>query len=444
LKRGGVKISSVLGGSIADEAGIEPGDAVLSINGEDVRDMFDYRFLATCEELTMEVQKPDGGIWRIDIEKGEYEDLGIELKDSVFDQARSCANKCIFCFIDQLPDGMRESLYFKDDDMRLSFLTGNYVTLTNVGAGDIDRIIRYRMSPVNVSVHTTNPDLRVFMLKNRSAGDVLDKIRRLADGGITLNCQIVLCRDLNDGDELERTVSDLSALYPGINSVSVVPVGITSHRKGLYPLVPYDRETALGVVRQVELWQDRLMESLHTRLVFLADEFYILAGLDIPGYEAYEDFPQLENGVGLIAQLRREFEEKLGMADFERKLPARPGRHVSIATGVFSYEFIKDMAGILESKFDGLKVDVHKIKNDYFGENVTVTGLLTGRDIISQLAGKDIGEELLLCRCMFKYGEDLFLDDCSLTTLEEKLGVKATVVENSGCDFIEKVLGAGR
>lgn len=444
MKESFMVIRSIIPGSIAEEAGIEQGDALISINGQKVNDIFDYRFFITNEDLLLEIKKPDGEIWEIEIEKDEYEDLGIEFESSM--DPKNCTNNCVFCFIDQLPKGMRETLYFKDDDSRLSFLMGNYVTLTNMKDDDIDRIIRYHMSPINISVHTTNPDLRVAMLRNRFAGNLMGRIKKLVDGGITVNCQIVLCRDINDGTELDRTIADLADMYPGINSISVVPVGITKYREGLYPLKPYDRESAKQVVSQVEAWQKRLLQKNGSRVVYLADEFYIMAGIGIPDYEEYEDFPQIENGVGLIAQFRHEFDER-----FEELKPLPEGentssipqvqRNVGIVTGVSAYGHISEMAGILAEEYKNLNIKVFDIKNEFFGENVTVTGLLTGRDIVSQLSGKDIGDELLICRCTLKAGEDVFLDDYTVAMVQDKLGVKVTVVENNGRDFVDAIIG---
>lgn len=437
MKKREIIIQKVLPGSIAEEVGIEKGDIILSVNGEKIKDVFDYRFLIANENLLVEIQKRDNEIWEIDIEKDEYEDLGIEFENSMMDEANSCTNNCVFCFIDQLPKGMRPTMYFKDDDSRLSFLTGNYVTLTNIKSEDIDRIIRYKMSPINVSVHTTNPDLRISMLKNRFAGDVMKKIGKLADGGITLNCQIVLCRDINDKDELSKSVNDLAAFFPGIRSISIVPVGLTKHREGLENLNPFDKESAADVVLQIKPIQEKLLKKLGSRMVYLADEFYILSEINIPDYMEYEDFPQIENGVGLIASFKHEFGEYLN--DIAENVGIKD-RKISIATGVSPYKFIKDMAEILEKRFGRLKINVFDIKNNFFGENVTVTGLLTGQDIIKQLKDKDLGDELLISRSMLKSGEDVLLDDYTVGMLEEQLCMKVTVVENDGADFVEKIL----
>lgn len=430
-------ISVVIPGSIAEEAGIESGDRLLSINGEKLQDIFDYRFLSAEEELLLEVLKKDGEIWEIEIEKDQYEDLGLEFENPMIDDAKSCTNKCIFCFIDQLPKGMRESLYFKDDDSRLSFLTGNYVTLTNMSDDQLDRIIKYKMSPVNVSVHTTNPELRVFMLNNRFAGNILEKIKKLTGSGIVVNCQIVLCKGINDGVELDKTISDLSQLHPKIGSISVVPVGITKFRSDLYKLEAFDKKGSIKVIEQIEKWQKKFLTLYNTRLVYAADEFYIMSDTVLPDYHEYEDFPQLENGVGLVALLLQEFNEYLKNSDI--KIPEKVNKTVSIATGVLAYRYIKEMAEILEKTQSDLKINVYEIKNNFFGENVTVSGLLTGKDLISQLSGKELGDTLFISKSMLKAGEDLFLDDCTISELEKQLNVKVCAVENDGREFVESI-----
>ncbi len=439
MKQNKIIIEKVLPFSIAEEAGIESGDILISINGEEIKDIFDYRFLMADEELVVEIQKNDGEIWEIEIEKDLYEDIGIDFGTSMLDEAKSCTNKCIFCFIDQLPEGMRDTLYFKDDDSRLSFLMGNYVTLTNMSDEDLDRIIKYKMSPINVSVHTTNPELRVSMLNNKFAGNVMERIKKISDTGITVNCQIVLCRSINDGDELERSIKDLSSLYPGVRSVSVVPVGITRHREGLAQLQPFDGVSSEAVIAQVGKWQELFLKKYGSRIVYLADEFYIMSNREIPAHNEYEDFPQIENGVGLIALLKSEFKEYLDEL-INKGLKDKGKRHVSIATGVSSYKYIKEMAETLEKNFNNVKISVFDIKNCFFGENVTVTGLLTGGDIVSQLSGKDLGERLFISRSMLKSGEDILLDDYTIGMIEEQLKVSVGVVENNGRDFIEKIL----
>lgn len=442
MNKTGITIMAVEQGSIAYEAGIEPGDILVSISGQTIKDIFDYRYLTTEETLSIGIRKKDGEAWEIEVEKDQYEDLGMDFEDSLMDASKSCTNKCIFCFIDQLPKGMRETVYFKDDDSRLSYLSGNYVTLTNMKDEDLERIIKYKMSPLNVSVHTTNPELRRFMLGSRFGGDVLDKIKKLVEGGISVNTQIVLCRGINDGDELDRTISELSGLYPGMSSVSVVPVGLTRWRSGLHTLKPFDKASSAEVVRQVEKWQKKFLNEKDSRIVYIADEFYIMSEIDLPEYSDYEDFPQLENGVGLVALLKNEFDEYLGaLKQSESDVGYGSERHISIATGVSVYNFIKEMADTLEKRYNNLKVTVYPIKNSFFGENVTVTGLLTGTDIAEQLKEASIGQELLISRSTLKAGEDIFLDDFTLAKLSESLGVKVTVVENNGEDFINKVRG---
>jgi len=444
-EKNGTKIHDIRQGSIAEEAGLEPGDYILTINGENITDIFDYRFLITDEQLDMMIKKKDGDIWELDIDKDAYEDLGIGFDDPMIDDARHCANKCIFCFIDQMPKGMRETLYFKDDDTRLSFLSGNYVTLTNVKDRDLDRIIRYRMSPINISVHTTNSDLRVRMLNNKNAGDIVEKIKKLVNAGITVNCQIVLCRGINDGDELDRTISDLSSLYPWVNSISVVPVGITKYREELTYLLPYDKVSASRIIEQVNLWQEKLITEKGSRVAYLADEFYIMADYKIPEYEDYEDFPQLENGIGLISLFKQEFydylaelENKGYSIDYKVKV-----KKISIATGVSAYSFIKELSDVLKQRFGNIIINVFPIENRFFGEYVTVSGLLTGQDIVAQLKDKDLGDELLISDSMLKAGETIFLDDYTVEMVESQLDIKLSAVKNSGKDFIEKILKIG-
>lgn len=438
-----VRISNILKGSIAEESGIEVGDVLLTVDGKKVIDIFDYRFLITEEELLLEVLKENGEIWEIEIEKDQYEDLGIDFEDSLIDGAKSCCNRCIFCFIDQLPKGMRKTLYFKDDDSRLSFLSGNYVTLTNVSDKDIERIIQYRMSPINVSVHTTDPKLREKMLGHKRAGDVMDKIKQLTDAGITVNCQIVLCPTLNDGENLNKTVNDLVSLYPGVYSISVVPVGLTKHREGLFELIPFDENSAKETVNQVEILQNMCLENFASRVVYLADEFYLMAKIEIPSYEDYEDFPQIENGVGLLASLEYEFDAAVGT--FQQKneiIPKCSKQKFSIATGVSAYPTIKSLMTRIYDKF-GVNVEVYAILNKFFGEKVTVTGLITGQDIVNQLKGKELGERLILCSVMFKADEQIFLDDYTLKQVSEELHVSIDIVKNSGYDLLEKILSRG-
>ncbi|EPR14117.1 DUF512 domain-containing protein [Ruminiclostridium papyrosolvens] len=433
-----IKICMVQSGSIAEEAGVEAGDFLLSINKQNIKDIFDYRYYQASEELLLEIEKPDGEIWEIEVEKDEIEDLGLEFEDSLIDGAKSCTNKCIFCFIDQLPKGMRETVYFKDDDSRLSFLTGNYVTLTNIKNEELERIIHYRMSPINVSVHTTNPDLRKFMLGNRFAGDVMDKIRMLTDNGIEVNCQIVLCRDINDKNELDKTIGDLCQLYPSINSVSIVPVGISRHRENLFELKPFDMESSANVINQVHKWQNKLLQEKGSRVIYLSDEFYINAGIVIPKYKEYEGFPQIENGVGMVALLRQEVKEALKNKK-KHIMPAH--RKVSMVTGRLVYKNILQLVDEIKNVYNGLEVNVYDIENDFFGPYVTVTGLLTGQDIVKQLKGHDLGQELLISRNMLRAGEHVFLDDYTVERIEDELDIPIRIVDSSGSDFVNALIG---
>lgn len=433
-----IKICMVQYDSIAEEAGVEAGDFLLSINKQNIKDIFDYRYYQASEELLLEIEKPDGEIWEIEVEKDENEDLGLEFEDSLIDGAKSCTNKCIFCFIDQLPKGMRETVYFKDDDSRLSFLTGNYVTLTNIKKEELERIIHYRMSPINVSVHTTNPDLRKFMLGNRFAGDVMDKIRMLTNNGIEVNCQIVLCRNINDNLELDKTIDDLTQLYPSINSVSIVPVGISRHREDLYELKPFDMESSANVINQVHKWQNKLLKEKGSRVIYLSDEFYINAGTDIPKYKDYEGFPQIENGVGMVALLRQEVKEALKN---KKKHIKSTQRKVSIVTGRLVYKNILQLVDEIKNVYNGLEVNVYDIENVFFGSNVTVTGLLTGQDIVKQLQGRDLGQELLISRNMLRAGEHVLLDDYTVERMEEELDIQIRIVDSSGNDFVNALIG---
>jgi len=438
LKDSVAKVYKVLHGSIAEEAGIQKEDTIVSINGEKIVDIFDYRFLISDEHLLIEVQKRSNEIWEIEIDKAEYEDIGIEFESSLIDEAKRCSNNCIFCFIDQLPPRMRDTLYFKDDDTRLSFLTGNYVTLTNMNDEEIDRIVKYKMSPVNISVHTTNPKLRAFMLNNKSAGDILEKIKKISSSGITINCQIVLCKGINDRIELDKTIYDLTSLYPQVKSISIVPVGITKYREGLYNLEPFNRAYSKLVIAQVERWQKKLIWELGSNVVYLADEFYLLSDTTIPKYRRYGEFPQIENGVGLVAMLKHEFYKHF--KDLKEN-SCTEKRNISIATGMLVYKLIKSLAEELQNKYEDITVNVYSIRNNYFGENVTVTGLLTGIDICSQLRGKALGDELLICKCMLRAGERLFLDDYTVEKLEKQLNIPIVLVDNNGTDFIDKIIG---
>ena len=425
-----IQIAGVQPGSIAEELGIEAGDFMVSINGNEIKDVFDYRFFCADAELTLEIEKKDGGTWQYEIEKDEAEDLGLDFANSLLDEETCCRNKCVFCFIDQLPKGMRETLYFKDDDARLSFLFGNYITMTNLSEEEIDRMVRYRMSPINISVHTTNPELRKRMLNNRFAGNILEHVKRFTTQGITVNSQIVLCPGLNDGAELDRTLKDLAALYPELHSISVVPVGLTRHREGLYPLTPFTGEIARLVVSQVEHWQKELLKKFGSRVVYLADELYILAEKALPPYEEYEDFPQIENGVGMLSSFSYEIDEALEALSGHKVAPRYA--EVSLAVGVSVYSFLKEIASRIEAIVPGLSIHIYPVENTFFGTGVTVTGLLTGYDLLRELKGKNLGERLLLSQSMFRAGTETLLDDRTLHELEQELGINILIVDNNG------------
>lgn len=426
------RIKGVAEGSIADEIGLKAGDVIISINGNQIEDELELRFYEASEFITLEVES-EGEREIIEIENPDMESLGVEFESALFGNAKHCANKCIFCFIDQMPKGMRETLYFKDDDSRLSFLTGNYVTLTNVHDSDIDKIIKMRMEPVNVSVHTTNPELRVRLLKNPKAADLLRQMKRIADGRIHMNCQVVLMPQINDGAELDRTFSDLSELFPYVASVCVVPVGITKYRDELYPLRNFTSDESKTVIEQISKWQKIFLEQIGTRFVYAADEFYLSAGVDIPPEEEYEGFPQLDNGVGLIRSFRDEFLDAL------EKAPHAP-RNVDVITGYAAYNELTMLSNKAMRRYENIKISVHKIRNDFFGENITVAGLITGGDIIKQLSGKKLTGTILIPDCMLRSGTDVFLDDCTVGDVEKALGVRVGVTSCSGRDLWERII----
>lgn len=429
-------IKNVLPGSIAEELEISAGDKLLAINDQEIEDVFDYHFLANEEYLTVLIEKPDGEQWELEIEKEYEEDLGIEFEQGLMDEYRSCRNKCIFCFIDQMPKDMRETLYFKDDDSRLSFLQGNYVTLTNMSDHDIDRIIRYHLEPINVSFQTTNPELRCKMLHNRFAGEALNKVDRLYEGGITMNGQIVLCKGINDGEELERSIRDLMKYAPQLQSVSVVSVGLSKYRDGLYPLQPFTKEDAKEVLHIIHKWQKKAYEEFGIHFIHGGDEWYILAEEELPEEERYDGYLQLENGVGMLRLLMNEFED-----GYESLNGDEIDREVSVATGFLAYPYIKRMADRIMEKYPKSKIHVYGIRNDFFGELITVSGLITGQDLIGQLKGKALGEKLLLPCNMLRIEEQDFLDDVTLQDVKDALQVPVDIVKSSGQDFIDAVLG---
>ena len=439
----GHQIRSVEAGSIAQEMGIEAGDSLLAINGEEVEDIFDYQYLIQDEYIEVLIRKPSQEEWILEIDKEYEEDLGLVFENGLMDDYRSCCNKCIFCFIDQMPPGMRETLYFKDDDSRLSFLQGNYVTLTNLSDRDVERIIRYHLSPINISFQTTNPQLRCRMLNNRFAGEALKKADRFFEAGIEMNGQIVLCKGINDGEELEKSLRDLSRYLPYLRSVSVVPVGLSRYREGLYPLQPFTKEDAKKVLEQIHRWQKELFDRYGLHFVHASDEWYILAGQELPDEDNYDGYLQLENGVGMLRLLMEEFRDSLRQLEENGAMARWQGkkREVSAVTGRISAPYIRRMADRLEEKFPGLTVHLYPIRNDFFGEQITVTGLLTGQDIIAQLKGKELGEELLLPVNVLRSGENVLLDDVTTQDISKALQVPVNIVKSSGYDFTETILG---
>lgn len=428
-------IKSVEEGSIAWEMGIEPGDVLLRINNNIIEDVFDYHYYVNDEELLVLIRKANGEEWELEIEKDYEDDLGIEFEQGLMDEYRSCRNKCMFCFIDQMPKGMRETLYFKDDDSRLSFLQGNYVTLTNMSDHDIERIINYHLEPINVSIHTTNPELRCKMLHNRFAGDALKKIDVLYEGGIMMNGQIVLCKGENDGEELERSIRDMTNWLPNLQSVSVVPVGLTKYREGLYPLEPFHKEDARKVLDTIHKWQKKIYEEYGIHFIHASDEWYLLAEEELPEEERYDGYLQLENGVGMLRLLENEFSKAYDELEGDDRK-----RHVSLATGRLAAPTIAKLMERMKEKYPNLKVDIYPIRNDFFGELITVAGLITGQDLKNQLADKELGDVLLLPNNMLRSGEEVFLDDMTVTELAEALQIKVKIVGSSGQDLINAVL----
>ena len=434
-----VKITYVDKGSRADTAGIKALDNLISINGREICDVLDYRFFLAERQVTLKILR-DSEELEFSIRKQQYDDIGLDFETPLMDKKHSCENKCVFCFIDQLPKGMRKTLYFKDDDSRLSFLHGNYITLTNLHDKDIDRIIEMHISPVNISVHTTNPELRVKMMHNKRAGEVLSYMRKLADAGISLCGQIVLCKGLNDGEELDRSMRDLSELFPAMQSVSIGPAGLTRFREKLYPLEGFTKEESAKIIDQVDRFAKEFEKKNGSRMFFCSDEFYLKAERTLPEESYYEGYPQIENGVGMITSLITEFREELEYLDEYLESYKTP-RHVSIATGVAAYDTIKAMATDLEARIEGLQIDVYKIINNFFGETITVSGLLTGKDISEQLMEKDLGDLLLFPGNALRADGDLFLDDMSPEELSEKLKVSVAPSHDSGEGFICDVLG---
>lgn len=434
-----VRITSVEPGSPARRARIHKGDTLISINGNAITDVLDYRFYMTDEHLEILLCDQEKKLRTVVVEKDEYDDLGLEFETYLMDRQMGCKNACIFCFVDQTPPGMRKSLYFKDDDTRMSFLFGNYTTLTNLKEGDIQRIIKMHISPINISIQTMNPALRVQMMKNPFAGESLKFVRMLTEGGIKINTQIVLCPGYNDGEQLEYSLSELAKLGPNVQSIAVVPVGLTRYREKLTPLRGFFPQEAVEVVKTMERWGEYFCKEYGTRTAYASDEFYILAGKDFPPYEFYEDFAQLENGVGMMTLMQHDFTQALKEAQLEQS----PAAHrCTIATGQLAYPMMQDFAVRVQQAFPQVQVQVKKIRNDFWGPTITVAGLITGQDLLAQLEGLDLGSELLIPANMLRHEQDRFLDDLTLEQVQETLGVPVLPVENDAFELLARMLGS--
>lgn len=431
-------------GSIAQELAIEVGDKIIAIDNAEIEDIFDYQFLIQDTYIEVLVEKPDGEQWLLEIDKEFDEDLGIIFENGgLMDEYRHCHNKCIFCFIDQMPKGMRETLYFKDDDSRLSFLQGNYVTLTNMSDHDIDRICRYHLSPINISFQTMNPELRCKMLNNRFAGEALKKVDKLNEAGIRMNGQIVLCRGVNDGAELEYSIQELMKYIPNLESVSVVPVGLSKYREGLYPLEPFTREDAEAVLAAIHHYQQKCYDQYGIHFIHASDEWYILAGQEVPEEDRYDGYLQLENGVGMVRLMMDEFAQAMEERRQREGFPnTKPAGEISMATGLLAFPYVKRMVQQIMEAYPNVMIHLYPITNNFFGERITVSGLLTGQDIRDQLKGRELGKSLLLPQNVLRSGEDVFLDDLTVTDLENALQVAVNIVKSSGCDFVDSILGA--
>lgn len=434
-----VKVKSVDKHSLAEKHGITSGCTLLKINSNEINDVLDYQFYVKDEKLIIDLKDENGKFRKLKVTKKADEDIGLQFETYLMDKQQHCKNKCVFCFIDQLPEGMRESLYFKDDDSRLSFLFGNYITLTNLNENDVDRIIQMHISPVNISVHTMNPELRVQMMKNPKAGECLSIIKRLADAGIKMNTQLVLCPGINDGKELEYSLNELGKLYPAVQSIAAVPVGLTKHRDGLCKLELYNKETAGNVIDIIECFADHFHYFNGTRLAFAADEFYLLAEREIHNAEYYEDFSQIENGVGLWASLKDEFYSAL--EDIDSNLELEKSRNIAIATGEAAYPLLCELAEAVCRKLDGLNVNVYKISNQFFGDNITVAGLIVGKDLVNQLKEENLADKLLIPSVMLRHERDMFLDSMTVEQVENELNTKIIITEIDGYDLLNKILG---
>lgn len=428
-------ITQIEPGSIAEELGLEVKDTLVSIDGEPIVDIFDYRFKIKNDTLDLLVKKSNGEEWLLEIEKDEYEDLGLDFVNPLMDKERSCTNKCVFCFIDQNPKGMRETIYFKDDDSRLSFLDGNFVTLTNMTDADLERTISYRLSPINISVHATDPDLRVFMLKNPRSALIMEQIKKIIDADLYTNFQIVLCKDINDGPHLDRSISDLSAFLPYGQGLSIVPLGLTKFRSGLHPVTPYNAEECANIIDQVEGWQQKIKAQYGTNFAFLSDEFYIKSGRPLPNADYYEEYKHIDNGIGMMRSFIDEFDDELAVNTTPAKL-----KELSVITATLAYPFIKNMCEQVEQKHN-VTIHVYPITNNFYGDTITVSGLLTGIDIINQLRDKPLGERLLLPSTTLKNNDTLLLDNISTDEIERALNIPLAVTNIDGGDFLKTLLG---
>lgn len=430
------KIDAVKPGSIAEELEVQKGDILLSINNENIEDVFDYNYLLTNEEIEVSILKQNGEEWVLEIEKEESEDLGLVFENSLMDDLMHCQNKCQFCFIDQLPPNMRETVYFKDDDWRMSFLNGNYITLTNMKKKDIDRLLKHRLSPMNVSIHATNPEVRINLLNNRFAGDIMEKLACLIDGGIQINGQIVLCKGINDGEVLDATIQDLSQFIPHILSLTVVPVGISKYREGLSKLEGFDEESSAKVVQIVQKWQQYYLEKMDTRFIFAADEFYVNGKQSLPTYQEYEDFPVLDNGVGMLTKFKHELTLAL------EKIPLIEDTfECSIVTGCLTEQYMEECIQLLQQKLPNIVIHVYPVINHFFGEEITVTGLLTGTDIVNTLRKqKKLGKVVLLVDNMLKCGEPILLDDYTVEQISDCLKMPVEIIPNQGKQWLDKML----